>query len=126
MRRRSILAAPLVVLSAAAQAQGEKFIVFFQPWSAELDPPARDVVAATIAHANANPTLHIDIVGFASTNGGSRANLYLSLVRAQRLSDMLAEAGIDPARLSRIGEGAVNSVGTAEEARRVEIGFRVP
>ena len=43
--------------------------------------------------------------GFASTNGGGRANLYLSLVRAQRLADLLAEAGIDPARISRIGEG---------------------
>jgi outer membrane protein OmpA-like peptidoglycan-associated protein len=127
MRRRSLLAAPLVALSALpARAQPQKFIVFFHPWSAELDPPARDVLAAAIAHARANPALHVDIVGFASTIGGNRANLYLSLVRAQRLSDLMAEAGIDPARIARIGEGAVNSVGTAEEARRVEIGFRAP
>jgi outer membrane protein OmpA-like peptidoglycan-associated protein len=126
MRRRSILAAPLALLPAAALAQPQKFIVFFHPWSAELDPPARDVVAAAIAHARANPALQVDIVGFASTNGGSRANLYLSLVRAQRLADLMAEAGIAPERIARIGEGAVNSVGTAEEARRVEIGFRVP
>jgi outer membrane protein OmpA-like peptidoglycan-associated protein len=126
MRRRAILAAPLALLPAAALAQPQKFIVFFHPWSAELDPPARDVVAAAIAHARANPALQVDIVGFASTNGGSRANLYLSLVRAQRLADLMAEAGIAPERIARIGEGAVNSVGTAEEARRVEIGFRVP
>ena len=133
MRRRSLLAAPLaatlsaIIPPAAAQAQQPaKFIVFFHPWSAELDPPARDVVAAAIAHARANPAQQIDITGFASTVGGARANLYLSLVRAQRLADLMAEAGIAPSRLSRVGEGAVNSVGTAEEARRVEIGFGAP
>lgn len=126
MRRRSLFAVPLIAISSVALAQPQKFIVFFHPWSAELDPPARDVVALAIAHAKENPTLMIDIVGFASTNGGGRANLYLSLVRAQRLADLLAEAGIDPARISRIGEGAVSSVGSDQEARRVEIGFRAP
>jgi hypothetical protein len=42
------------------------------------------------------------------------------------VSDRIAEAGIAPARLARVGEGSVNAVGTAEEARRVEIVVRAP
>jgi outer membrane protein OmpA-like peptidoglycan-associated protein len=129
MRRRiAILSAAFALLAAAplpAQAQ-EKFIVFFHAWSAELDPAARDVVAAAANYARANPAMRVEVVGFASTVGSPRANLYLSLLRAQLVSDRIAEAGIAADRIARVGEGSVNSVGSAEEARRVEIVVRAP
>ena len=129
MRRRiAILSAAFAALLAVAgPARAEqKFIVFFHAWSAELDSAAQDVVAAAANHARANPTMRVDVVGFASTQGSRQANLYLSLLRAQIVSDKLAEAGIAPARIARVGEGSVNAVGSAEEARRVEIVVRAP
>lgn len=129
MRRRiAILSAAFAaMLAVAGPARAEqKFIVFFHAWSAELDPAAQDVVAAAANHARANPAMRVDVVGFASTQGSRQANLYLSLLRAQIVSDRLAEAGIAPARIARVGEGSVNAVGSAEEARRVEIVVRAP
>ena len=76
--------------------------------------------------ARANPAMRVDVVGFASTQGSRQANLYLSLLRAQIVTDKLADAGIAPARIARVGEGSVNAVGSAEEARRVEIVLRAP
>ena len=127
MRRRTAILtaafAALLAVAAPARAQ-QSFIVFFHGWSAELDPAARDVLAAAAAHARANPALRVDVTGFASTDGSRQANLYLSLLRAQIVADRLAEAGVDPARIARVGEGAVNTVGSHEEARRVEVTFR--
>lgn len=130
MRRRlTIMGALFATLLAFAPAQvmaSEKFIVFFHPLSAELDPAARDVVAAAIAYAKQNPAKQVDIIGSASTVGSQQANLQLSLLRAQQIKDLMAADGIAPARLMRVGEGEVNTVGTAEEARRVEIIIRTP
>jgi len=84
------------------------------------------VVAAAANYARQNPAMRVEVFGFASTTGSRQSNLYLSLLRAQLVSDRIAEAGIAPARIARVGEGSVNVVGTNEEARRVEIVVRAP
>ncbi len=130
MRRRllplGVLFALLLALAAPPARAAEKFIVFFHPWSAELDPAAEDVVVAAIAYAKQNAAMQVEITGFASTDGPDKANLYLSLVRALRISEAMAVGGIAPARLRPVGEGEIKAVGTAEEARRVEIVVRAP
>ena len=128
MRRRiAILSAALALLAIAVPARAEqKFLVFFHAWSAELEPTAQDVVNAAAAYAKANPGMRVEIFGFSSTTGSKQANLYLSLLRAQIVSDKLAEAGIEAGRIARVGEGSVNAVGSVEEARRVEIVVRAP
>ena len=115
------LFAAVLALTALPARASEKFIVFFQPWSAELDPAAEDVVAAAIAYAKQNAAMQIEIIGFASFNGGQKANLYLSLVRAQRISDQMATGGIAPGRLVRVGEGSVTAVGSAVHRRHTSI-----
>ncbi len=130
MRRRiailtAAFAALLAVSAVPARAE-QKFIVFFHSWSGEMDPTAQDVVAAAANYARQNPAMRVEVFGFASTTGSRQANLYLSLLRAQLVSDRIAEAGIAPARIARVGEGSVNAVGTSEEARRVEIVVRAP
>ncbi len=130
MRRRlTVLMVLLAAFAAWAPSPARanpSFLVFFHEWSAELDPAALDVVAAAANAARQNPSMRIDVVGFASTEGSQRANLYLSLLRAQLVSDRLEAAGIAPARISRVGEGSVSSVGSMQEARRVEIVLRAP
>ncbi len=130
MRRRltllTVLFAAIAAWAPAPARANQSFLVFFHEWSAELDPAASDVLAAAANHARQNPAMRVDVVGFASTEGSPRANLYLSLLRAQLVSDRLEAAGIAPARISRIGEGSVSSVGSTQEARRVEIVVRAP
>lgn len=129
MRRRTAIlsAAVAALLALAAPARAEqKFIVFFHAWSAELEPTAQDVVNAAAAYAKANPAMRVEVFGFSSTTGSRQANLYLSLLRAQIVSDKMTEAGVDAARIARVGEGSVNAVGSVEEARRVEIVVRAP
>lgn len=130
MRRRiailtAAFAALLAVSAVPAKAE-QKFIVFFHAWSGEMDPAAQDVVAAAANYARQNPAMQVEVVGFASTTGSQKANMYLSLLRAQLVSDRIADAGIAAARIARVGEGSVNAVGTSEEARRVEIVVRAP
>ena len=130
MRRRllplGVLFALLLALAAPPARAAEKVIVFFHPWSAELDPAAEDVMAAAIAYAKQNAAMRVEITGFASTIGQEKANLYLSLVRALRISEAMATGGIAPARLRPVGEGEIKAVGTTEEARRVEILVHTP
>ncbi len=130
MRRRiaiptAAFAALMAFATLPARAE-QKFIVFFHAWSAELDPAAKDVVSAAANAARANPSARVEVVGFASTVGSRQANLYLSLLRAQIVSDRLAEAGIAAGRIGRVGEGSVTSVDNPQEARRVEIVVRAP
>lgn len=61
-----------------------------------------------------------------STDGGQKANLDLSMLRAQRISGARTTGGTAPTRLMRVGAGEVKAVGTAGEARRVEIVVRAP
>lgn len=130
MRRRltllTVLFAAIAAWAPAPAQANQSFLVFFHEWSAELDPAASDVVAAAANAARQNPTMRVDVVGFASTEGSQRANLYLSLLRAQLVSDRLEAAGVASARISRVGEGSVSSVGSMQEARRVEIIIRAP
>lgn len=129
LRRPALVAAAfaaLLALAAGPAQAAEKFIVFFHGWSGELDPAAQDVVDAAAAHAKANPAMRVEVMGFASTIGSRQANLFLSLLRAQLVSDRLEAAGVAATRISRVGEGAVNSVASPEEARRVEITVRAP
>ncbi len=122
----ALLAGSAMTASPAAAQAEQKFIVFFHSWSGEMDLAAQDVVAAAANYARQNPAMRVEVVGYASTTGSQKANLYLSLLRAQLVSDRIAEAGIAPARIARVGEGSVNAVGSAEEARRVEIVVRAP
>ena len=135
MRRRLMFTATILALAfaalavavPAAQAQkAEKFLVFFEAWSAQIEPGASDVVRAAASYAKEHPAMRVDIIGFAANDGSKSANLYLSLLRAQLVSDMLAATGIDPERISRVGEGAVNYVDSPQEGRRVEIVVRAP
>jgi len=134
MHRRLMFALAVLGLAVAspaapARAQAprpEVFLVFFHPWSAEMDVAARAVVAAAAARAAQSPGMRLDVVGFASTTGSRQANLYLSLLRAQLVSDTLVAAGVAPDRISRIAEGSVNHVDSEEESRRVEIVLRAP
>ena len=130
MRRRSLIAiaaASAIALAAGpARAKDQTYFVFFQSWSALLDATAEDVIKAAATAAKAHPTALIDVRGYASTDGSRQANLFISLARAQLVTDGLVKHGIAAARIKRIGEGEVEFVDDPQANRRVDIVIRVP
>jgi outer membrane protein OmpA-like peptidoglycan-associated protein len=130
MRRRSLIAiaaATAIAFAAGpARAKDETFFVFFQLWSALIDPAGEDVIKAAATVAKAHPNALIDVRGYASTDGSRQANLFISLARAQLVTDGLVKHGIAAARIKRIGEGEVEFVDDPQANRRVDIVIRVP
>lgn len=123
---RAICALLLLALSAgcaAAQAP-PNYVVFFQEWSAALDGPADSVIGHAVAWAKTHPDMTIQVTGFADPVGSRKANILISELRAQVVVDQLATDGIDPSRISQVGEGSVQPALSRQESRRVQVSFR--
>ncbi|HEY6433274.1 MAG TPA: OmpA family protein [Acetobacteraceae bacterium] len=122
---RSVFALLLLGLSAgcaAAQAP-PSYVVFFQEWSAALDEPANGVIGHAAAWAKTHPGMTIQVTGFADPTGSRKANVLISELRAQVVVDQLATDGIDPSRISQVGEGSVQPALSTQESRRVQVSF---
>ncbi len=110
----------------AADAPPQKFVVFFQEWSARLDDPAQAVITQAAEWVKAHPDNVAHVAGFADPTGSKAANALLSELRAQLVVDQLQADGIDPARISQRGHGSVEFALTSQESRRVEISISRP
>src|SRR5215217_5537880 len=100
MRRRAVLLLALCAAfaSTGAQAQARKYVVYFQEWSAAIDDPAQAVIRE-VADMAKRDRGRLDIIGFADPTGSKAANRLLSDLRAQRVADLLTEAGVASGRL---------------------------
>ncbi len=61
------------------------------------------------------------VIGFADPVGSAQANIDVSRLRAQVVTDELTANGIDAGRIQRSARGATQFQLTAQESRRVEI-----
>jgi outer membrane protein OmpA-like peptidoglycan-associated protein len=117
----------LAGLAGCAQPQpsGPATPVFFQPYSAALDAPARAAVADAAKRANAEPLVTVTVFGAADSVGSAKANHYLSAARAQVVADTLEADGVAAYRIETRADGIVFApapAGTpAQFARRVLI-----
>lgn len=105
----------------AADQPSQKFVVFFQEWSAALDDSAQSVLAQAADWVKAHPGNLAHVNGFASTVGSRQANILLADLRAQIVVDQLLSDGVEAARIRQRGHGPVPFALTAQESRRVEI-----
>ncbi|HEY7579854.1 MAG TPA: OmpA family protein [Acetobacteraceae bacterium] len=105
----------------AADLPGQKFVVFFQEWSAAIDDSAQAVITQAADWVKSHPGNVAHVNGFASTVGGRQANILLADLRAQVVVDQLMSDGVGPARIRQRGHGPVPFALTAQESRRVEI-----
>jgi len=105
----------------AADVPPQKFVVFFQEWSARLDDPAQAVISHAADWVKAHPGNVAHVGGFADPTGSKKANALLSELRAQMVVDQLQADGIAPNRISQRGHGSVEFALTSQESRRVEI-----
>ncbi len=128
MRRLAAAAALFLIASLgacttpAAPTTGQKVVVYFQEWSANLDDPAKAAIANAAQIAKANPAQPVTVTGFAAADDNSRqANLSLSQTRAQVVVDQLKQDGVDGSRIKTAAKGPTEYALSAVEARRVEI-----
>ncbi len=106
---------------ASAPVPGQKFVVFFEEWSARLDDAAQAVIARAAAAVKAAPGSIAHVAGFADPTGSRVANVLLSDLRAQVVVDQLQTDGLAPKQVSQRGHGPVKFALTSQESRRVEI-----
>lgn len=97
---------------------GRGYLVFFQPWSAALDPTALAIISTAYRAANASPAATVTVSGFADTIGTAQANVYLSETRAQVVADALVADGLTPSRIRRQALGEKGTPNTSEQYER--------
>ncbi len=101
--------------------QGQKFVIFFQPWSANIDDQGQAAVKAAADSAKYHSTVPVTVAGFASPIGTTQANADLAKTRAQVVSDALVSNGVSADRIKRKALGEVDYTLDPIESRRVEI-----
>ena len=131
--RRALLLALLVLWIAPPAAQAEPphrspglFLVFFQPWSADLDASNAKIVQAAAKQAKAIAQSHVTVLGYADTEGSAKANLDLAKQRVETVRQALVHAGYPDDEITVKPIGSVPPMGDAQESRRVEITIRAP
>ena len=124
MRRLGILILLLCAVTAttrAADAPQQKFVVYFQEWSAAMDDNALAVITHAAEWVKAHPGTAAHVNGFADPTGSKAANILMSDLRAQVVVDQLVTDGVDQRLIKQRGHGSVQFALTSQESRRVEI-----
>ena len=117
----------LVLLAACVPQAGPqpsevgRFLVYFDEFSANLTPEARQVVADAVARARQTNAHSIRIEGRASATGSPTANQYLAATRSQVVADELAKDGLNPATFRQVRIGQTGSGDPSVAERRVDI-----
>ena len=126
--RRLFLAslAALPVLAACTPPElrtPEARVVFFERDDAELDPPARAVVAEAAQIAGRYPNAAVRVLGFSAPDPAARPGdeATLSRMRAESVAAALRASGVAPARVAVAPVGPVPFASVPTESRRVEI-----
>ena len=120
--RRAPLFLLLLALSACALfgPSGPHYVVFFPERSAQLDAPARGVIAEAARRANAEPAAPVEDRGHTDSSGSPRADVLLSRERVESVADALVADGVAANRLVRKGQGQTGA-NPGVASRRVEI-----
>jgi outer membrane protein OmpA-like peptidoglycan-associated protein len=124
MRRLGILILLLCAVTGtagAADVPQQKFVVYFQEWSAAMDDNAQAVITHAAEWVKSHPGNVAHVNGFADPTGSKAANILMSDLRAQVVVDQLATDGVDPRLIKQRGHGSVQFALTSQESRRVEI-----
>ena len=97
-----------------------KSVLFFTAFSADLDAPARNVIAEFARDAKSAPNRPVLVEGYADSVGSAASNRTLSLLRAQVVADALVAQGIDRSRIVLRPRGPTTA-DPGIESRRVEL-----
>ncbi len=126
MKRRILFIAGLALASchlARADVQ-PVIVVFFVEWSGALDDAAQGIIKQAAGAALQQPGKRILVTGYADRKGGKQADIYLSQLRAQMVTDTLVADGVPASRIRQAAAGAMPVTGVI--GRRVEITLGAP
>lgn len=122
MRRLAVLLLVCLGACTAGTPQAsQRFVVYFQEWSAGLDEGAQKAITEAAQRAQQHPTEAVIVTGFADPEGSQQANIDLSRTRAQVVVDQLTRDGVAAGRIHLAARGATDFTLSSQESRRVEI-----
>ncbi|CAH2599095.1 OmpA family protein [Rhodovastum atsumiense] len=126
--RRLFILGMLLALGACSlfEPSGQRYVVFFQEFSAALDDPAKAVIASAADWAKAHPAAPVVVSGYADPEGSAQANKDISRTRAQVVADGLVAGGVTAQRITIRARGEVGYTMDAQESRRVTIVLGTP
>ncbi len=107
----------------AADTPGPSFLVFYTPFSANLDSQASRLVAEAAKAATAEPSRRVFVLSYADQVGSPESNRTLTKLRAEVVRDTLVADGIPVSRITLRPKGAQGG-DPGVESRRVEIELR--
>lgn len=111
---------------AGAEDRPSLFLIFFQPWSAELSANDEKIIREAVSEAKATPQSHVTLLGYADMEGSSKANLDLAKQRVMAVRQALVRDGYPGDEITVKPFGSVKPMGDSQESRRVEITIRAP
>jgi len=83
--------------------------VYFDTNSSNPATYSLDAINYLIKYMTNNPTVNAELIGYADQRGNEAYNTNLSSKRAQKVTTILIDAGIDAARLTNSGNGEASS-----------------
>jgi outer membrane protein OmpA-like peptidoglycan-associated protein len=100
----------------------QKYSVYFQPYSAELDPPALETVHAAAGFARDHPLQLVAVDGFSAPPDPKLDVAGLSARRAEVVKQVLVSDGVRPERITIAANGITDPKELPTVAvRRVDI-----
>ena len=126
-RRAVLFGAVLGMISACATAvpvssEAPAYVVFFTPFSADLDDGALRVITDAGRAAQEVPSRRVVVAGYADRIGMPATNQTLTKLRAQVVADGLVAKGVDRRRIVLQPKGSTGG-DPGVESRRVMIEF---
>ena len=104
----------------AAEAR-QRFLIYFNEFSAYLSPRAKTIIADAARKAKATGATSITVQARASATGTVQTNKYLAMTRASIVADELEADGIEPAMVQQQPIGQTGSSDPSVFNRRVDI-----
>ena len=124
-RKPFIVAALLIAFAASAPQgfaqQGDRFLIYFDEFSANLTQKSRDVIADAAKQVRGSNARAVRIEARASATGSATANKYLAMTRSQVVADELAKDGVNPDIVQQVPIGQTGSDDPSVAERRVDI-----
>src|SRR4051812_18725450 len=107
IRRMPLLCAALLLTSAALATEGRaqennRFLIYFDEFSANLTQQARGVIADAAKQARGSNAKAVRVEARASATGSQKANHYLAQTRSQVVADELEHDGVNPATVTQV------------------------
>jgi outer membrane protein OmpA-like peptidoglycan-associated protein len=123
MRFRWISLLLLGVLACCSRGPtGQQYSVYFQPYSAQLDGQARETIQTAADYAQSHRSAPVAVTGYSGPPDPGKDVDGLSVQRAQAVGQLLATAGVDPARITTSANGITDPKAMpAVAVRRVDI-----